>query len=43
MEPGVGADGVAIDDPVKVYLKEIGRVPCSPPMRKSAWRCGFRR
>ena len=25
MEPGVGADGVAIDDPVKVYLKEIGR------------------
>ena len=26
LEPGVGADGVTIDDPVKVYLKEIGRV-----------------
>ncbi|MDO4459556.1 MAG: RNA polymerase sigma factor RpoD [Clostridia bacterium] len=23
---GIGADGIAIDDPVKVYLKEIGRV-----------------
>ena len=27
LEPGIGADGVSIDDPVKVYLKEIGRVP----------------
>ena len=27
MEPGIGADGVSIDDPVKVYLKEIGRGP----------------
>ncbi len=26
-EPAVGTDGIAIDDPVKVYLKEIGRVP----------------
>jgi len=26
-DAGVGTDGVAIDDPVKVYLKEIGRVP----------------
>ena len=24
---GMGMEGVAIDDPVKVYLKEIGRVP----------------
>ena len=23
----IGTDGIAIDDPVKVYLKEIGRVP----------------
>ncbi len=26
-DAGIGADGMAIDDPVKVYLKEIGRVP----------------
>ncbi len=26
-EPAAGTDGIAIDDPVKVYLKEIGRVP----------------
>ena len=26
-ESGVSREGVAIDDPVKVYLKEIGRVP----------------
>ncbi len=26
-DPSAGADGVSIDDPVKVYLKEIGRVP----------------
>ncbi len=27
LENGMGMEGVAIDDPVKVYLKEIGRVP----------------
>ncbi len=27
LENGMGMEGVAVDDPVKVYLKEIGRVP----------------
>ena len=26
-DPNVGSDSVMVDDPVKVYLKEIGRVP----------------
>ncbi len=34
LENGMGMEGVAIDDPVKVYLKEIGRVPASDLRRR---------
>ena len=35
------AKGLAIDDPVRMYLKEIGKVDLlSPPMRRSSWPSG---
>ena len=27
-------------DPIRLYLKEIGKVPSSRPPRRSIWRCG---
>lgn len=39
----LSVDGINIDDPVKVYLKEIGRVRCSPPRRRWSWPSGWPR
>ena len=38
------AEGLAIDDPVRMYLKEIGKVDLLlTPMRRSSWPSGWRR
>ena len=34
-------DGVSLDDPVRMYLKEIGKVPLLSPKRKLNWRSGW--
>ena len=31
-------EGVSIEDPVRMYLKEIGKVHFSPPRKRSAWQ-----
>ena len=33
----LSADMIGIDDPVRMYLKEIGKVALRPPRRRSSW------
>lgn len=37
VDPNTLVDNFSIDDPVRMYLKEIGKCRCSAPMKRSIW------